>query len=144
MASPEDFFRKDFDKVLQAISSWTDRIRDDFRVRSSERDEADQILEALRAQIFSGAETEGEFSKAEIEELRTKLDGLQTLIEQHAERLDANEYQIKEFEKEITNIKNDLEVMPKNVWHKVAGNKLLKAMGGFFKSARVVNCWLMA
>ncbi len=134
LASPEEFFRKDFDKVLLAISSWTERIREDFRVKDLENGEADEILEALRAQIFSGAEAEGDFSKAEVEELRKKLDDLQILVEKHAKKLEANEYQIKEFEKEIQNIKNDLEVMPKSVWHKVAGNKLLKAIGGFLKS----------
>ena len=48
--------------------------------------------------------------------------------------MEISESQIKEFEREIANIKDDLEVFPKGVWHKVAGNKLLKAMGSFFRS----------
>lgn len=134
MSTSEDFPRKDFSDVISGIVRWTNRIREDFKTRMPRSDDADIFLQQLREQIFSGADTEGEFSSEEVEELKQKLDALTRLVSEHAEKLEANDYQIRRFESEITEIKNDLGVMPKGVWHKVAGNKLLKSVGTFLKS----------
>jgi hypothetical protein len=48
--------------------------------------------------------------------------------------LEASEHQIKQFKQEIENIKADLDIMPKGVWNKVAGNKLLKSIASFLKT----------
>ncbi len=130
--SGQERTHKSFAAVLSSISPWLARIREDLAVRKVETGEIDEFLEQFRAQMFadSGDDNE-EFSAAEVQELREKLDALQAFIETQAERINATELQIKQFEQEIAGIKGDLETMPKGVWRKVAGNKLLKSVKDF-------------
>lgn len=101
-------------------------------------DDVDEFVEQFRSRIFAtpeGEEETSEFSSIEIQELREKLDSLQQFIEAQAEKIEASELQIKKFESEIESIKNDLSVMPKGVWRKVAGNKLLKSVREFLSTS---------
>jgi len=134
ISSGESFERINFDLVIYAVENWIGRIRDDFDSRKKITNVSDEFIEKLRDNIFSNNST-GEYSESEIKGLKTKLNKLSEIVEKQAEQLEASEYQIKQFKKEIENIKNDLEVMPKGVWNKVAGNKLLKSISGFLKTS---------
>lgn len=138
LASGEDVTRKSFQSVLSAISTWINRIQDDLYSAKSQMDDVDEFVEQFRSRIFAtpeGEEETSEFSSIEIQELREKLDSLQQFIEAQAEKIEASELQIKKFESEIESIKNDLSVMPKGVWRKVAGNKLLKSVREFLSTS---------
>lgn len=133
LASGEMVSRKSFPGVLDGVRSWVRRIHDDIKSSKNQADAVEEYLEQLRSQIFASAgEDDGdEFSSGEVQELREKLDALKLYVEEQAEKINASEYQIKQFEQEIANIKNDLATMPKGIWRKVAGNKLLKSIKGF-------------
>jgi hypothetical protein len=136
LASGEEVTRKSFQSVLSGISTWIGRIRDDFYSAQSDSDNVDELLEQFRSQLFTseGGDEDAIFTSQEIQDLRDKLDLLQKFIEEQAERIQASEQQIKRFESEIENIKNDLSIMPKGIWRKVAGNKLLKSVREFLNT----------
>ncbi len=139
LASGEKNSRKTFQSVISALSSWIGRIQDDLYSAKSEQDEIEEFVEQFRSKIFATPEGEEEeaanFSSQEIQYLRDKLDSLQKFIEGQAEKIEISEQQIKKFEEEIANIKNDLSYMPKGVWKKVAGNKLLKSVREFLNTS---------
>lgn len=138
LASGEKNSRKSFQSVIGALSSWIARIQDDLYSTKSEKDEIEEFIEQFRSKIFAATEGEEEttdFSSQEIQDLRDKLDSLQKFIEGQAAKIEASEQQIKKFEEEIVNIKNDLSYMPKGVWKKVAGNKLLKSVREFLNTS---------
>lgn len=138
LASGEKISRKSFQSVISALSSWIGRIQDDLYSAKSEKDEIEEFVEQFRSKIFTAAEGEeeaGDFSSQEIQDLRDRLDSLQEFIESQAAKIEASEQQIKKFEEEIANIKNDLSYMPRGVWKKVAGNKLLKSVREFLNTS---------
>jgi outer membrane murein-binding lipoprotein Lpp len=137
LASGEMVSRKSFPSVLDGVRAWVRRIHDDIKSSKSQADALEEYMEQLRSQIFTdtGADDGDEFSLVEIQELRDKLDDLRRYVEEQAEKIQASEYQIKQFEQEIANIKDDLSTMPKGVWKKIAGNKLLKSIKGFLNTS---------
>lgn len=122
--------RDSFRDVMVGIEDWANRIRDDYRIGPRDSD-IDEFIEQLRKNILKGSEGTGDFSAAEIEELRSKLDALTQVVQSQSEKLNATEEQFRAFEKEIDDIKRDLESMPKGTWHKVAGGKIIRAIKGF-------------
>ena len=134
VTSAEQNTYKSLELALRAVNAWTRRIREEYVHAADLRGEIDLFLEQFRAKVF--AEVEGEdqstvFSDAEIVSLRESLDRLKGLVAEQGEQLKANDYQLREFEREIERIKDDLSGMPRGVWKKVASNKLLKSVKGF-------------
>ena len=60
----------------------------------------------LEKNLFLSEGPEEEFTKGEIETLKSKLDELRHAIEIQAEKVEASEKQIEEFKSEIENIKS--------------------------------------
>ena len=125
---------KTLDHALSGVSEWTQRIREEYDHAAAARSEVDEFLEQFRSKAFTVIEGEDQrsaFTDSEIADLRQSLDSLKELVESQAEALKANSVQLSTFEREIESIKSDLSGMPRGVWRKVAGNKLLKSVKGF-------------
>ncbi|TAM44013.1 MAG: hypothetical protein EPN55_12335 [Gammaproteobacteria bacterium] len=132
MSTGEEYEYSDFNKVEWAIRSWAKRIKEDYDQRASAKDEIEEFVEKLRKQFPEAPE--GEFTDSEVENLKARLSDLENVVEQQAQKLKASEWEISQFKKEIEAIKGDLHRFPKPVWYKVAGNKILKAVGKFLTS----------
>ncbi|WP_273023886.1 hypothetical protein [Rheinheimera sp.] len=134
LASGEKFTYDSFEQVISAIDKWTNRIDQDFLSRRPPDVNVEQFVQNLRNSIDAAPNEPGYFSSEEVATIRDRLSELERIVVEQAEKLDDSEKQLKSFQMQLNEVKNDLEKFPKGVWYKVAGNKLIRAVSDFASS----------
>lgn len=132
MSSVEEYEYKDFSDITTSIRFWVRRIKEDYDQRAAAKNEMEDIVQKLREQFQEVPD--GEFTDSEVQNLEARLSDLEKVVELQARKLEASEWEITQFKKDIEAIKGDLHIFPKPVWYKVSGNKIIKAVGKFFGS----------
>ncbi len=130
MLQSEYFSKDDFPEVIKAITPWIKRIKEELDSQDSLGD-VDGYLNNLRASFEEHVNEEGKFNQSEIEGLSSKIDTLESLILEQAEKLETSEIEIKKFKAEFEAIKNDLPRYNKGMWYRVAGNKVVRTARSF-------------
>ena len=127
--SGEEFKRDSLDAAIRAISTWTGRILEDYRIQHPILDEFEQLRKSLNDKLREHLQDEdAHFSPEEAEALRTKLDELTAKFADIAEKSEAFERNLKEAKQEIQALKADLEFFPRGVWLRMAAGKVLNVI----------------
>ena len=127
--------RKDFNSCVRAIDSWIQRILQDYRAINPVYQELDALRKAFEENISSKNVSDKEyFSTAEAEALKRKLDDLTGKFEEFKTQKSITDKELNEIKTEIEKMKNDVGIIPKNIWYRAAGNKILKFIGSFVSS----------
>ena len=122
----EKYKHENLSAALKAITSWVERIHEDYRSKNPIVDELESFRQMLADQIEHHVhDRDAHFSAEEANELRQKLDELGARLQQLAEKNDANERRLDEARQELEKIKADVAIFPKGVWYRVAGSKVL-------------------
>lgn len=121
---------------ISRISHWVKNIREDLLYsKHSAQGEVDELTENLRKQINENVkDPESFFDEQEKEDIKNKLDELQAKIRELEKRFNFPEEEIKKVETAIEKSKNDINVYPKGIWYKTAGNKVINALKGVLKT----------
>jgi hypothetical protein len=120
--------------VVNRLKAWVVRIREDLKAGSIEDRHVDQFIAELRNRIFETDAVGSEFTSEEIDTLRSQLDELRDTVLAQAERLSAVEEETARFAEAIDDAKRDLTTMPKSLWQKISGTKVLASMRWFLKT----------
>jgi len=124
------------DSCISRISHWLKNIREDLLFsKHSAQGEVDELTENLRKQINENVKNpESFFDEKEKEAIKNKLDELQEKVRELEKRFNFPESETKKVEAAIEKCKNDVNVYPKGVWYKTAGNKVINALKGVLKT----------
>ncbi len=122
----ETFKHTSIEECLKAITPWTVRILEDYRVHNPIIDEFETLRKTLGEQIEKHITDEAaHFSAEETTAIRAKLDELSNKLSEVSQKTAEQEKQLREAQQEIKSLKQDLEVFPKGVWYRMAGSKVL-------------------
>jgi len=130
----EKYKQDNLSAAFKAIGPWADRILEDYRAKNPIVDEFEEFRKKFSEQIEEHIQDkDAHFSADEAQIMRTRLDELSAKLHEVWEKSEAAEQRLKDAEKAIERIKEDLNIFPKGVWYRMAGNKILgavqKAMG---------------
>lgn len=115
--------------AFKAIGPWADRILEDFRAKNPIIDEFEDFRKKFSAQMDEHIkDKDAHFSADEAKTMRDRLDELSAKLHELWERAEATENRIKEAEQTIERLKEDINIFPKGVWYRIAGNKILGAV----------------
>jgi len=129
---PETFLKKNFHEFLSGIDRWVDRILEEYKHQNPLLDEFLDFRESIEKQLADHAtDANSHFSRSEGEELIQKLDTLSERLAKLAESAEISEEKISSLLKEVETLKSDASYLPKGIWYRKAGSKLL----GFIKGA---------
>ena len=132
----EERTHDDIDSAIRRVSDWVVSIRDDLiHSRATLRTTIDELTENFQKSIDENInDPESYFEKSEEDEIKRKLDELQSRVSELESKLDISPEDTKKIQRVIDKSKSDLNVYPKGVWYKTAGTKLLKVMKEVLKT----------
>lgn len=128
---------EDFDSATSEVYAWLDNIRNELvslKV-SSQKSEEDDILSGFESYLDEPIENPDEFfSVEEVNDIKGKLEELQRRVLQLEEAQQINQEDKDCINKVIEKTKSDVDVYPKGVWVRTAGNKILRTLKQIVKN----------
>lgn len=121
---------ENIDVCISRITEWTKNIREDLiHSKNLLRTTIDDFTEKFQKQIDENIKNpEAYFNVDEKEEIINRLDALQKRINELEEKFNLSKEDTKNIEVAIKKSKDNIDVYPKGVWYKTAGNKILNAL----------------
>ncbi|HHI5036447.1 TPA: hypothetical protein ACP5W0_000786 [Vibrio parahaemolyticus] len=120
---------EDFDSATSEVYAWLDNIRNELvslKVES-QKSEEDDILSGFESYLDEPVENPDEFFSAEeVNDIKGKLEELQRRVLELEEAQQINQEDKDCINKVIEKTKSDVDVYPKGVWIRTAGNKILR------------------
>ncbi|EIZ1551025.1 hypothetical protein MOU90_003674 [Vibrio parahaemolyticus] len=122
---------EDFDSATSEVYAWLDNIRNELvslKVES-QKSEEDDILSGFESYLDEPIENPDEFfSVEEVNDIKGKLEELQRRVLELEEAQQINQEDKDCINKVIEKTKSDVDVYPKGVWIRTAGNKILRTL----------------
>ncbi|MCE5163774.1 Uncharacterised protein [Plesiomonas shigelloides] len=126
----------DLSVAIYSISTWLSNIKTELiNSRNSNHIEIDEITKSLQESIEAGiSNPDSYFTKQEADALKEKLNELQKRIDilENQENISRENKDV--IDKAIIKTKNDIDLYPKGVWYRTAGNKIINAMKEILKT----------
>ncbi|EEY36932.1 hypothetical protein [Vibrio mimicus] len=119
------------DNAISEIYSWVDNIKEELTALRSTRQHAedDDVLSNFQEYLDEPVdEPESFFSAHEAQALKDKLEELQKRVEQLEADKQIEPEDCESLTSAIESTKSDIDVYPKGVWYRTAGNKILKTL----------------
>lgn len=126
----EEKTHENIDECVSRISKWVQNIKQDL-ISSKIMSELniDELTENFHQDIEESIDDpESYFNDTEQTELREKLDKLQERVNELEKRFSISEENSKSITNAIEKSKKDIDIYPKGVWYKTAGNKIITAL----------------
>jgi hypothetical protein len=122
----ETFKQASIDGCLDAIEPWTVRILEDYLAQKPVVDEFESLRNSIQERInLSTTDEAAHFSIDEVSDMRAELDELFTKLSGLTEKTAEQEKRLRDAEKEIKILKQELEFLPKGVWYRMASSKVI-------------------
>ena len=129
VTTAEIFIRDKLDDCFSAIRPWAARIIEDYKSQNPFFDELEQFKKQMADKFNEHVgDSTAHFTETEITALEQKLDSLSQKLEEITVRNEENEAKLDAALKEIQQVKSDLSQLPKEVWYRVAGTKVINAI----------------
>lgn len=127
---------ENINSCISRVSDWVRNIRQDLiYAKHTVQTTVDELTENLRKQVNENIkDPESYFDEQEKESIKKKLDELQAKVRELEKRFCFPEEEIKKVERAIEKSKKDVDVYPKGVWYKTAGNKVINALRSVLKT----------
>ncbi|EPF9620614.1 hypothetical protein [Vibrio vulnificus] len=119
------------DNAISEIYSWVDNIKEELIAlrRTRQHAEDDDVLSNFQKYLDEPIdEPESFFSVHEAQALKDKLEELQKRVEQLETDKQIEPEDCESLTSAIESTKSDIDVYPKGVWYRTAGNKILKTL----------------
>ncbi|EHT4943590.1 hypothetical protein VV99796_03734 [Vibrio vulnificus] len=119
------------DDAISQIYAWNDHIRQELVAMRAESQESenDDVLSNFQSFLNEPvAEPEKFFTVQEADELKSKLERLQKRVEELEADNQIEQAESNSLTTAIESTKPDIDVYPKGVWYRTAGNKILRTL----------------
>ncbi|WP_216641738.1 hypothetical protein [Vibrio anguillarum] len=119
------------DDAISQIYSWADYIRQELVAlrTDSQQSEDDDVLSSFQEYLNEPVdEPESFFTIEEAQKLKEKLEQLQRRVEELEADNQIDQAESESLTTAIESTKPDIEVYPKGVWYRTAGNKILRTL----------------
>lgn len=119
------------DDAISQIYSWNEHIRQELIALRAEKQECedDDVLSSFQAFLDEPvAEPEEFFTIEEAKKLKSKLERLQERVEELEAQNQIDPAESDRLNTAIESTKTDIDVYPKGVWFRTAGNKILRTL----------------
>lgn len=123
-----------FSDAVSNISDWCLEIRSELKATKPIYRELDSLRGIVEEHFSKSISDDEEFSVTEINILRSKFEELHERVGRLEKEKIITENQLKEFNKGISEIDQELDFYPKKTWIKTASNKLVKTIAIIGKS----------
>lgn len=126
----------DLDSVIATISHWLGYIKEDLiNLKFNDTSTIDEFTQNFQRKIDETIdEPDSYFTEAEANVLKEKLDELKRRIEELEARDEISNNDKKQFDSAINKTKSDLDIYPKGIWYKIAGNKIISLIKAVLKT----------
>jgi hypothetical protein len=130
----ESYELENFKDVFERIPKWIERIYQDYIDSQPIFDEINEIRNSFEEKFKQYENKQEYFNLAEIDEMKSKLDSLVSEIEKLNKLNNQNEIELGSLKQEIVKIKEDLSKLPKGVWFRMAGQKIITFIGKIYNT----------
>ncbi len=127
----------DLDSAISKIYSWSTNIRQELIELKSinNQQEKDEVLEGFKEYLNEPIdEPDSFFSKEEVQNLKEKLIQLQKRVEELEAKQKLSQSDKESLIEVIETTKSEIEIYPKGVWYRTAGNKFIRTLKSVFKN----------
>ena len=123
--TPEVFRLHSLDQVPERVYQWTLHLRDELRATIPIYSDLAELRERVENHIKEHvSQPEAPFTKAEADEWREKLDTLVKRCEELEDQGQMTQQEIDRLNKEVENLKDNIEKYPKGIWLKTTATRL--------------------
>ena len=115
---------------MDLIHRWCQNILLEIRSRNLIYRDLDELRDVLQSQIDEHVDNTGtHFTPEEKEHLAQTLDEMRSEIDSLYETSKLNKEEIEKIKEQLSEMLEDLETFPKDIWYRTAANKLLRIFG---------------
>ncbi len=126
----EETVHENIDDCISRVHYWVQNIRQDLvDLQHVSKTTIDEVIVNFQKQIDDSIENPEEyFDDDEKQKIINKLNTLQERVDDLEKKFDIPEEKSKKIAKAIEKSKSDIEIYPKGIWYKTAGNKIISSL----------------
>ncbi|ATM00191.1 hypothetical protein CK910_18280 [Aeromonas sp. CA23] len=126
----------DLDSAIATIPHWLGYIKEDLiNLRFNDTSIIDDFTQSFQEKVDESIdEPDSYFTEEEANVLKEKLDDLKRRVEELEARDEISSNDKKQFDNAINKTKSDLDIFPKGMWYKTAGNKIISLIKSVLKT----------
>lgn len=111
--------------AIERITKWANRVRQELTSTGVRSSEANDVFNQIDEYVKTLDNPSENFTKHEVEQIRSQLSDLQSKFEELLEKSTITEAELKRLKIQISSAENDLKVFNKDIWYKTSMRKII-------------------
>lgn len=136
--SSESYDHPQFGQAFSAVYAWVDRIAEEILLEAAMKKTDSNLLDELRSRITQTADNltdpDTPFTEEELDGWSAQLQRLLDRLKELEEQSEIQRGRVDQLSRELENLKKQGTTIPKRIWLKTAGNKILDLLDSASKA----------